>query len=219
MLDYQLLIDYAPLFLHGLVNTIILGLLAVPIALILGTIIAYCRLSSNFFINRFARIYLETLRNVPFLIQLFLIYYLLPFYGIRFPAFFVGVIALSMYASSYFSEIIRSGIISIPAGQYDAAQAFGLSRFNTMRYIVFPQLPKFVTPPIINQSSTLIKDTSLLSAITVQELTMSAQMVQLETYNYVEPLLLIAVLYVSINIMLTLIFNTVEAHYSRKYNL
>ena len=187
------------LFAEGLKITVLISLSAIPLAIILGTLIALFRLSNILVLRYFSVVYLEIFRNIPFTIQVFLLYYLLPFYDVRLPSYVVGIFGLSFYTSAYFSEIVRSAIIALPPGQLEAARAGGMSSFQTLRYIVFPQLPPYVIPPFINQSASLIKDTAILSTITVHELTMVAQRVQNETYSFTEPLIFVAVLYFCIN--------------------
>jgi len=198
-LNIDVIRENLPLFLEGLGVTMLISVVAIPAAIMLGAIVALCRLSSLKILRTGALCYLEILRNVPFMIQVFLIYYLLPFYGFRFPAYVVGIIGLSIYASSYFSEIIRAAILSLPTGQLESARSMGMSKLQAMIHIVLPQLPPYIVPPFINQSSTLIKDTAILSTITVQELTMATQRVQQESYDFVEPLVFAAALYLAIN--------------------
>ncbi|CAM5198313.1 putative glutamine ABC transporter permease protein GlnM [Castellaniella defragrans] len=212
--DAGVVISNIPLFVKGLENTLLISVTAIPLAILCGLAVALMRLSDSRYLQRVAIVYVEFFRNVPFLIQLFLMYYILPFYGVRLPAMLVGISVLSLYAGSYFSEIIRSAILSIPKGQVEAARAFGMSKFQYLKTIIFPQLPPYITPPLMNQSSTLVKDTSLLSTITIQELTMAAQTVQLTTYNFVEPLLLIAIIYYLINLLLVLGMKFISRRYA-----
>ena len=200
------------LFAEGLKATVLISVAAIPLAIILGTTIALFRLSKLSIFKYFSIGYLEVFRNIPFTIQVFLIYYLLPFYDIRLPSYGVGIVGLSLYTSAYFSEIVRSAIKALPPGQLEAARASGMSRYQTLRYIVFPQLPPYVIPPFINQAASLVKDTAILSTITVHELTMVAQRVQNETYSFTEPLIFAAFLYLCINGTLILLVSRAKEY-------
>jgi His/Glu/Gln/Arg/opine family amino acid ABC transporter permease subunit len=200
------------LFGEGLKITLIISASSIPLAILLGTVIALFRLSKITVLRSFAMVYLEIFRNIPFTIQVFLLYYLLPFYDIRLPSYGVGIFGLSLYTSAYFSEIVRSAINALPAGQLEASGAIGMTRFQTLRYIVFPQLPPYIIPPFINQSASLVKDTAILSTITVHELTMVAQRVQNETYSFTEPLLFAALLYLCINGTLIFLMSKVKVY-------
>jgi His/Glu/Gln/Arg/opine family amino acid ABC transporter permease subunit len=193
------------LFGEGLKITVLISLCAIPLAITLGTMIALFRLSNILVLRYFSIVYLEIFRNIPFTIQVFLLYYLLPFYDVRLPSYVVGIFGLSLYTSAYFSEIVRS-----------AARAGGMSSFQTLRHIVFPQLPPYVIPPFINQSASLVKDTAILSTITVHELTMVAQRVQNETYSFTEPLIFAAFLYLCVNGTLISLMSLAKKHLQPK---
>ena len=155
---------------------------------------------SNFFIPRFAATsFIEIFRNTPFIIQVFLFYYVLPFYGIRFPAEYVGTIALAAFGSAYFAEVIRGGIDAIPKGQLESAKAIGMSDWQAMRNIILPQTLPIILPPLTNQTLSLLKESAILSTITVQELTMSGIRVQGETFSPFEVFIMVAILYWALN--------------------
>ena len=155
---------------------------------------------SNFFIPRFAATsFIEIFRNTPFIIQVFLFYYVLPFYGIRFPAEYVGTVALAAFGSAYFAEVIRGGIDAIPKGQLESAKAIGMSDWQAMRNIILPQTLPIILPPLTNQTLSLLKESAILSTITVQELTMSGIRVQGETFRPFEVFIMVAILYWALN--------------------
>ena len=157
-------------------------------------------LKSNFFIPRFAATsFIEIFRNTPFIIQVFLFYYVLPFYGIRFPAEYVGTVALAAFGSAYFAEVIRGGIDAIPKGQLESAKAIGMSDWQAMRNIILPQTLPIILPPLTNQTLSLLKESAILSTITVQELTMSGIRVQGETFRPFEVFIMVAILYWALN--------------------
>ncbi len=191
---------FANLLLQGLVATIRISIYASILALILGTILGMARCSANLTIRMLARTYLEFLRNIPPVVVVFIFFFFLSqqlidaldlarwsrgiaraednavwefFFGDmrRFPSLISGVIVLALFESAFVGEIVRAGIQSIPKGQREAARSIGMSRMQELRYIVLPQAMKKVVPPLANQFITLIKDSSIISLISVQELT------------------------------------------------
>jgi ABC-type amino acid transport system permease subunit len=129
------------------------------------------------------------------MVILFIMFYMLPACGIRIPAFAVGVLTLGLYGAAYYSEIIRGAILSVPRGQMDSARATGMSRNQAFRHIIFPQMMGYFVPPATNQAIMIVKDSSILSTITVLELTMSAKVVMTYTYAPIEIFVVITVLY------------------------
>jgi|TARA_B110000211_G_C14055355_1_gene543062 ABC-type amino acid transport system permease subunit len=140
-------------------------------------------------------VYIEFLRNIPFLILIFLVFYALPFYGLRLSGLTTGFICLSIYGGAYFAEIFRGGIQSVSKGQFDASKALGLKYGFYMRRVIFPQLYQYIIPPGTNIALTMIKESSLLSMITVAELTYAAHDVNGRTFTPVETFATIALLY------------------------
>jgi polar amino acid transport system permease protein len=191
---------FANILLQGLAATIRISIYASVLALILGTILGIARCSSNLTIRMLARTYLEFLRNIPPVVVIFIFFFFLSqqlidflnlerwargiarqenngvwefFFGEmrRFPSLISGVIVLALFESAFVGEIIRAGIQSIPKGQREAARSIGMSHGQELRYIVLPQAMKKVVPPLANQFISLIKDSAILSLISVQELT------------------------------------------------
>lgn len=139
--------------------------------------------------------FIEIIRNTPFLIQVFMVFYVLPFYGIRMEPLTAGIGCLSAYAAAYFAEIIRGAIQSVPVGQSEAARALGLPGLLIMRRIIFPQMLGYLIPPLTNMGMTLIKESSVLSVITVAELTYMGQFVIGKAFAPVEMFSVIALIY------------------------
>lgn len=191
---------FANLLLQGLAATIRISIYSGILALLLGTILGVARCSANLTIRMLARTYLEFLRNVPPVVVVFIFFFFLSqqlidalnlerwargiarqednqiwtfFFGEmrRFPSLVSGVIVLALFESAFVGEIVRAGIQSIPKGQHEAARSIGMSRIQELRYVVLPQAMKKVVPPLANQFISLIKDSSILSLISVQELT------------------------------------------------
>lgn len=193
--DYMALWDNREILLDGLLNTIIISFVAIPIGILLGVFVCLMRISNSKILSALAIIYIECMRNIPLLIIIFMAFYALPFYGIRMSGMFTGFICLSIYGGAYFAEIFRGGVQSIPTGQFDACKALGFRYFFYMRKIIFPQLYAYIFPPSTNIALILIKDSSLLSMITVAELTYAAHDVNGRTFTPVETFTAIAIAY------------------------
>ena len=153
------------------------------------------------------------------MIQVFLLFYVLPFYGIRIPANIVGIIGLALFGSVYYAEIIRAGIDAIPRGQLESARSTGMSYWQSMTNIVLPQTMRIILPPIGNQTLSLVKESSILSTITVQELTMSALIVQGQTFRPFEVFIVITLLYWGVNELIATGLRIYERRLKRRSTL
>ncbi len=198
-LDIGIVIEYGPLILKGFRLTLIIVFFAILLGIPLGILMAVGRMSSKPYFRGPAVAVLEIFRNTPFMIQVFLLYYVLPFYGLRMPAEVVGVLALALYSSVYYAEIMRAGIAAVPRGQAESARAIGMSHGQALRNVVFPQMWPIVLPPVANQTMSLVKESSILATITVSELTMSALIVQGITFRPFEVFIMITILYWALN--------------------
>jgi polar amino acid transport system permease protein len=193
--DVNMLSQYSPLLLSGLWVTIRVCALASCIAASVGLVLALLLLSRSSFIRWAATGYVEIIRSLPILVILFLLYYGGPSFGLTLEAEPVGVLGLGFYGAAYFAEIFRAGFLAIPPGQVEAAQMVGLSRSHILRRIQLPQMMGLIVPPSINQFIVLVKESAVLSIITVPELTKNATQMANETFAVVEPYLAIAILY------------------------
>jgi His/Glu/Gln/Arg/opine family amino acid ABC transporter permease subunit len=200
--DLSVLIDNWQYFAQGLAKTVLICAISLPLGFALGSLIALIRLRAGPVLNAIALAYIELIRNIPFLVQVFLLFFALPFAGVRLSPMTAGIIALSSYAAAYFSEIVRGGILSIPPGQGEAARALGLSYGVTFWKVLFPQVVGYVLPAATNLTITLIKESAALSIITVGELTYMSQDVIGRTFAPVEVFTLIALVYWSLNALL-----------------
>ena len=193
--DFLTLWDNRALLAEGFLTTIVISTFAIPVSIVIAVGIVFMRISKNRVLRLIAASYVEIIRNVPFLIQIFMVFYALPFFGIRLSGLPIGIVCLSIYGSAYFVEIFRGGIAAVPQGQFDASKALGLRYFFYMRKVIFPQLLGYIIPPGSNIGITMIKESSLLSMITVAELTYMAHDVNGRTFSPVEVFTTIAVLY------------------------
>ena len=143
----------------------------------------------------------EFLRDTPLLIQLFFLYYVLPDYGVTLPAFLTGAIALGLQYSAYTSEVYRGGIEAVPRGQWEAATALNLTRLQTFRDVVVPQMIPRILPAMGNYLIAMLKETPVLSVVTVLEMMGLANMIGERTFEYLVPLTLVGLIF----LVLTLI--------------
>jgi polar amino acid transport system permease protein len=184
-----------PELLGGLRVTILLTLLIMAIALVVALPIALARMSRLWVVRAPATIYVQVLRGTPVYLQLFYLYYVLPFAGIKLDPYVAGVTGLSLSASAYLSETYRSGIQAIDRGQTEAALSLGMSRIQVMRLIVIPQAFRIMIPPIGNTFISMFKDTSLMSILTIQELMYTGQVMAAVSFRYTTIFTVVLVLY------------------------
>jgi ectoine/hydroxyectoine ABC transporter permease protein EhuD len=194
-LDLTLVRESLPTLLEGLKITVELTFIVLAISLVLGIIVALCRLSKNRVLSTVTGFYVDFMRSTPLLVQLIYIYFVLPTIGIRLNPFVAGIVGLSLNYSAYLSEVYRSGIQAIPRGQLDAAAALGMRPSVTMRRIDLPQAIRIVIPTLGNYFVALFKDTSLASALTLQELLFSGQIIISRTYDYFTIYTMVLLLY------------------------
>lgn len=194
-LDGDLILRYGPLLLDGFWTTLRLCLAACLLALGLGLVLALLLRAPLRILRVAVRAYVETMRGLPILVILFLLYYGGPSVGLLLDAEPVGILGLGFYGAAYFAEIFRAGFASIPRGQIEAARMLGLRRLQIVRRIELPQMAALVAPPATSQIIILVKESAVLSIIAVDELTKSATRMANETFAVVEPFLAIALLY------------------------
>jgi polar amino acid transport system permease protein len=200
--------------LKGLQITLLISAISLCLTVVVGFITALFRLSDSITAVIISRIYLELIRNTPLLIQLFLMYFVLsPILGIgRLPS---AVLALSLFEGAYTSEIIRSGIISIEKGQWEAAHSIGMSKLLTYRLVILPQAFRQVLPMLASQAISLIKDSALVSTIAIYELTMRGQVAISESFLTFEIWFTIALIYLIINFGLSAIIGIFEKRFKK----
>lgn len=164
-----------PLFLWGVWKTAQLAFLSLLFGLPIGLLLALMRVQSLRLLKAPAAFYVEIVRGTPLLVQILFIYFVLPSFGISISAFLSGVIALTLNSAAYIAEIFRAGILSIEAGQMEAARALGMTYSQAMRRIILPQTFRRVVPPLTNEAIALLKDSSLVTIIGITELTRTGQ--------------------------------------------
>ena len=165
------LVNSLPFFLKGLWMTVAVSGLSLIAGTIVGFICGVIRASGNRFLKFIIGAWVDLIRGTPFLVQIFIIFFILPSIGIELEAFPAAVIALTNLAASFICEIVAGGILAVPSGQREAATASGLSAYQQLRYIVLPQAMRTILPPLVGQYVLLVKDSSVVSAIGVVDLT------------------------------------------------
>lgn len=231
-LRWEILTPYAPLFISGVWMTIKLTIIALVVGLVLGLLIGLTTAQKATGWKQSLRwllvAYVGFLRGTPLFVQILLVHFALmpslihPEHGLLLSgtaavdfrqangAFFSGALALTLNASAYISEIVRAGIQSIARGQVQAAHSLGLDDMQTMRYIVLPQALRRMVPPLVNEAVTLLKDSSLVSAIGLAELAMAARTVAGAYSRYWEPYLAISLIYLILTSIITLAARRLE---------
>ncbi len=191
----SVLLESLPVLGMGALLTIKFALLSMFFGLLAGAVIATMGISHNRWLVGLARIYVSIMRGTPLLVQIFVVYYGLPAIGIALDPTPAGVIALSANAAAYLSESMRGAILGIAQGQWLAAASLGLSRRQALRFVIAPQALKIAVPSLSNSLISLIKDTSLVSVITVTELLRSAQQLIASTFFTLQFYLVAALVY------------------------
>lgn len=195
--------------LEGLKITLNIVWISLIVTYTIGLTTALMRLSNSAGMRMLARLYLETSRNTPLLVQIYFIYFIVaPVIGLE--RFAAAVLALSIFEGAYASEIYRAGIVSLNRGQWEAAHSLGLGNFHTYTDIILPQAIRRILPPLTGQAISLIKDSSLVSVIAVYEMTMQANAIVAETFLVFEIYFTIAVVYLILTISLSQLVNLME---------
>lgn len=199
-----------PLLIKGSVITIELTVLAIVFGTIIGLLIALCKVSGVRALNSFGKFYTWIFRGVPLMVQLIFIYYALPDLGLEFDPMEAAVIGLSMCGGAYIAEIIRAAILSIDKGQMEAALSLGMTYYQAMRRVIIPQTYRRLVPPLGNEFITLMKDTALVSAISMTELLRQGQLISAVDFRSLEIYAAVAVMYLLMTTVFTLVLSKVE---------
>lgn len=206
-------------YLTGLGNTVIMAFFACLIGVILGLILSLVidyneKTGKLYLLSAFARMYIGIIRGTPALLQLMILYYII-FKSVNINIVVVGIISFGLNSGAYVSQIIRSGLISIPKGQEEASKMLGFNYFQTMKYVIMPQALRNVLPALGNEFITLLKETSVAGYIGILELTKASDIVASSTYDYFFPLLIVAIIYLILTLGLTKLLNFFERRLSK----
>ncbi len=208
---------YLPPLLKGAAVTVEISVVAMALAVVAGLAIVLVRLYAIAPLRWLAKAYVEVVRGTPLLIQLFLIYYGLPQIGIRLDAYFAAILGLGLNYAASESENYRAGIEAIPKGQMEAAHALGMSHWQALRHIILPQALRLVIPPVTNDFIAMFKDSSIVSVITMVELTKVYGMLAMSTYDYIGLGLMTAGIYFALSYPASLFANRLERKLSHDH--
>ncbi|MEN9475135.1 MAG: hypothetical protein RIS48_1857 [Pseudomonadota bacterium] len=206
------LLDILSPLLQGTLVTLQVFLLTMLLAVPLGLGLALLRLSRRAWLGRLVSGYIWLMRGTPLMLQMLFIYFALPFVpviGIRLPDFPAAILAFTLNYAAYFAEIFRAGIQSVDRGQYEASKVLGLSHVQTMRRIVLPQMVKRILPPMSNETITLIKDTSLIYVLAMNDLLRAARGIVQRDFT-TSPFVVAAAFYLLMTLVLTWAFQRME---------
>ena len=208
---YSVMWESIPVLMTGVKLTILITFFGLIFGFILGSLAGLGKTSRNVFINKLAGAYVESVRGTPLMGQVMFLYFGLPLaLGMRVPPLFAGITAIAVNAGAYIAEIVRGAIQSIDKGQVEAGRSIGLTHFQAMLYIIWPQAFKRMIPPLGNQFIISLKDTSLLVVIGVGELTRQGQEIIAVNFRAFEVWLTVAIIYLAMTMFISKMLNVVE---------
>jgi len=200
--NFRIIVEYLPLYLQCFWATVWLSGVSLAGAMGGGIIACIMRLSPSRLISRAAGIYIETVRSTPLLAQIYFLYFGLPSLGFQISETITGITALTLNSGAYMAEIIRAGIQSIPHGQVESGIAFGFNYFQRLYHLILPQALGATIPPLLGQAIVLVKDSALLSLISIMELTRAGQILNSERFMPAEGFITTAFFYLVIYYLL-----------------
>jgi polar amino acid transport system permease protein len=206
---------YMPGFIEASWLVLALSLLAILVSWACGLAAALAKASRFAALRQVSKFYIWFIRGTPTLIQIFIVYFGFPQIGLRLSPFVAGVLALGFNGGAYIAEIVRSGLSAIPKGQMESAQALGMGRWQVMTRIILPQVFRVILPPATNEAITMVKNTSLLSTITVVELTLYSQTIIATTFRPFEFYIATALIYLVMTTLISQAAGRMERHYAR----
>lgn len=208
--NWRVVYTYRALYIAGFYRTIYVSLGAIVLGLLLGLAGGLARVWPNIWLREAASLYVEVFRGTPLLVQIYIFYFCLATVVRYDNALVIGMVTLAFFSGAYISEMVRAGIESVDHGQWEAARATGLRYPQIMRCVVFPQAMRRIIPPVTGQFVSLIKDSSLLSVISVRELTKASEVVNATTYKTFEAYLPLALFYLLLTYPLSALTQRLE---------
>lgn len=213
-INWGLAIESFPILLQGAKITLEFTVVSVFFGAILGLFFALGRMSHNYIIKKLCAAYIDFFRGTPLLVQILIIYVGVPqLFGFSMPdnyQYIAGFTALSLNCGAYTAEIFRSGIQSIDPGQFEAARSLGMSHYQAMRYIILPQAFKVVVPPLGNEFIAMLKDSSLLAFIAIEDLLYTGKIIVGRTFQSMPIYLMVALMYLAMTMVLSMLVNYTE---------
>lgn len=208
------IIEIALMMLDGASITLEMFFVTLLFSLPLGLLVAFGRISSIRPLGWVLEFYIWIMRGTPLMLQLLFFYFALPMVGIRLPDIVAALLAFVLNYGAYFAEIFRAGIGAIERGQYEAAKSLGMTHTQTMRRIIVPQMIRHVLPPVSNETINLVKDTSLIYILAMNDLLRVARTIVQREFD-MTPFFVAAVFYLAMTAVLTWMFKKLEAHYGK----
>ena len=215
MFDWKFALDILPNLLRAFVVTVEATLLGLGIAVVVGLLWALLRRSQNRALSWSVTWWVEFVRSTPLLIQIYFLFYVLPNFGLTWSPFVTGALALGLHYSAYTAEVYGAGIDNVPKGQWEAAMALNLNRFDTFKSIILPQAIPPMIPALGNYLVAMFKETPILAAITVNELLQTSKLIGAETFRYLEPLTMVGVLFLAASLVSARFVEKLEARLAR----
>lgn len=210
-MDWSTLLSYKEALLAGLWMTVQISFCTMLLSLVIGVLIGCGRVFPNFYIIRFSGLYADVMRNIPAVVKVFIAYFVF-----KLDAFTAGVVALSLHQSSYISDVVVSGIRSIPLGQVEAALSTGLSTQQAFVRILLPQAFRVSIPPLTTQFIQVIKNSSTVMLIAVEELTFVTRRIENETFRGVEAAIAVTAIYVGLALGISLVMSIIQQRSGRR---
>lgn len=195
MIKWPIIVDNLPFLLAGAWTTLSLTIVSMILATTAGLAVGLLNMFGGRIIGIVTRVYIEVVRGVPALLLVLLVYYALPVIGVNLPQFPAAAVSLAACYAAYIAEVFRAAVESIPKGQTEAAFSLGMSRIQSLHYVILPQTFRRVLPPLANEFAALIKDTSLVAFISMEDLLFKAKIIGARTYNIMSPLIGAAIIY------------------------
>lgn len=219
LFDWNFALSLVPTLARAAVVTIQATFASFALALVVGLMLALAKMSPNRLLSWCATWFIEVIRGTPVLVQLFILFLILPKYGLTMPALTTGIIGLGVHYGAYCAEVYRAGIEAVPRGQWEATTALNMSRYHTFRNIILPQSLPPIVPALGNYLISLFKETPLLSAVAVVEIMQQALFAGSDTFRYIEPITLVGMFFLTVSLITAALIRWFERALSRRFGL
>lgn len=210
LFDWTYAWQILPDLLRASLNTVGITLIGFLIAIVLGLFLAIGRRSRRLWLSWPATGLIEFIRSTPLLIQVYFLYYVLPNYGVSMSAMQVGILGIGLHYACYIAEVYRGGLDAVPRAQWEAVTALNIAPFSAYRNIILPQALRPILPPLGNYLVAMLKDTPVLSAITVVEIMQQAKNIGSENFRYLEPITMVGLFFLALSIALAYLVRRLE---------
>jgi len=210
LFDWSYAAQILPDLLRASLNTVGITLVGFLIAIVLGLFLAIGRRSRKLWLSWPATAVIEFIRSTPLLIQVYFLYYVLPNYGLSLTAMQVGILGIGLHYACYIAEVYRSGLDAVPRAQWEAVTALNIAPYSAYRNIILPQALRPIVPPLGNYLVAMLKDTPVLSAITVVEIMQQAKNIGSENFRYLEPITMVGLFFLALSLALAYLVRRLE---------